>query len=130
MPSRKAQTLFNTYSVRMATSLTRDVAEAIDSCDRTMPAEDRLSFMLALLVRHADVLHDLVATFLVRDATSKTGHASPEAKLLAAAFSHLASHATNRENPSDPHQALHLAKSYLRKLGHDVPATVPWLEEG
>jgi len=81
-----------------------------------VPAGQRNSFMTALLVRQADLLHELIGFMLLDGAVPKPGECSKELKLLAALLVHYSN--------ADAEKPFTAALSQLRSMGHEVPETL------
>lgn len=106
--------IFDVLSASLAKRICDNVDSAVDISREVIPRENLNEFVLALLIRQADMLHELVGTLLLKG--KPTSPASSELKLLAGLLSHYGN--TEVDKPYTT------ARKILEKLGHEVPETI------
>ena len=81
---------FETLDIALSRNLVTNIQAALLTARELpeVPAGQRNSFMTALLVRQADLLHELIGFMLIKGKTPKPGECSNELKLLAALLVH------------------------------------------
>ena len=113
---------FETLDLALSASLVKNIQAVLLTAKRLpeVPAEQRNSFMTALLVRQADMLHELIGFMLIDKTTPKPGECSNELKLLAALLVHY-----SNVDAAEPFTA---ALSQLHRMGHEIPETLITIE--
>jgi len=109
------QMLFEALSLEVSKSLVstiRAVTE-VSQDTRLLPKSNQRSFMTALLIQQADMLHELIGFMLSTEKRGPGVMCSKELKLLAALTAHYAQ--------SGVSEAYSAAICTVDKLGHTVP---------
>jgi len=109
--------LFEALSLEASRNIVFSIQTIVEATKKSTIIEEpsRRSFMTALLIQQADLLHELVGFMLVKGTPPKS-KASKELKLLAALTAHFGSNDVPRPYPE--------ARKMLARLGHEVPETL------